>query len=430
MPFREKYLFLQNPLIPGSHQGFAQEVAGLFTVVRQRHKAFSDDRERRFADRLSQLPQVPFPPPPNLTHPILFDFEREYIQGGANPRAFIRSLLLRYRGRLRSETVSASEIRLHGTVNGIGEDLLGTLYLAGRRFEAMAAQPPGVVHRVYQRRGQPNRHYVLLDSGIFVRRYVIRGLNNDDVWNLNQGLPLQAAEQDNRAHQNEVGNNRHALNAGGHMLVEQQIVSHTRGWKKRFISTGISNRPAISTWGVAFHSIYGAVVIDLAMVPRDQIFDVHKPEQAARVFGVPVENIVAPGAQHGSPANDHQGELYLGLRDVLRTRELLIKNSVPFAAVYGPRRQRRLLAVAGNNSNRRRALRDAVVNHHLWGPWVEEHETIPRQWNNKRWSFILMRQVGQAQMVHNPLRGLMTHPSQEVHRLDHYVLTRPPVGMP
>jgi hypothetical protein len=426
MPVREKHLYLRNPGVPGTHTVFAQQIADLFTTVKQRHKAFSVDRERRFQEQLQQLGANPGPA---QTHPVLFAFEQEYLRAGSNPRTFLNSLSLRFRGQLRVERVSPSEVRIHGTVLGV-EALLGTFYFGGRRFEPIPAQPHGVLHRVYQRRGMPDRHYVLLDSGSFARRFVTRGLNYTDAWNLNHAFPLQAVHQDTRADAGEVGGQQHPLQAGAHMSVQQQVISHTRGWKKRFISTGISNHPAISTQGTAFHSIYGAVVIDLARVPRDQIFDIHHPDIAARVFGIPVEQLLDHGAQHGSPAGDYAGEKYLGLRDVLRTRELLVAGSIPFAAVYAPVRRQRLLAVAGNNANRRRALRDALTNDPAWAQSVEAHETIPRQWRGKRWSFLLMRDVGRALMAYNLLRLQMIHPSQEVHRLHYYVLQRPPAGMP
>ena len=218
---------------------------------------------------------------------------------------------------------------------------MGTVYTGADRFVALgaAAQPAGRENDVYVRQGFPNQHYVRYTrSGAnrYVRRYVMRGLNQGDSVNVTAAAALEAPEQTQTALNNEIRDaeytGRHNLAVGADLTDEQKILSHTRGWKKRFISTTTTFHPAYSTRGEEFRSVFGKVIIDLAHVPGADIFDLHTPDALA-IFNTTAATVHATDVD-GRPTHRslHDEEL-LAARDVIRTRELLIHGTVPDAAV-------------------------------------------------------------------------------------------------
>ena len=79
-------------------------------------------------------------------------------------------------------------------------------------------------------------------------------------------------------------------------------------------------------------SLYGTAVIDLAKVDLNSVFDIHSPIAVRNVLGWDPEKVVSASGPQKDAIN-LSGEEFLALRDVLRTRELLIKFRVPFQAV-------------------------------------------------------------------------------------------------
>lgn len=200
---------------------------------------------------------------------------------------------------------------------------IGSILQGGQRFIELHPQPQGVANTVYVRIGQAGgRHYIRLGVDHYVRRFVVRGLNGTDAYNLTNNQNLVAPVVGDGQHQVEVRQDRmQATNLD--LTRREQILSHTRGWGKRFLSATTTSRPAFSTQGSEFRSIYGAVYIDLARVPLDRIIDIHTPEQASRELGMNAALVMANG--DGQQAGD---ATYLALRDVIRTREILIRPPV------------------------------------------------------------------------------------------------------
>jgi len=179
-------------------------------------------------------------------------------------------------------------------------------------------------------------HFVYLpNSKTYVRRFVMRGLNHNDAINIGNNIPLGAPVLTANARANDIGGKsgaRHNVKPNGILTTEQKILSHTRGWQKRYISTGVSKRPAVSTRGETFMSVHGTAVVDLAMVDPATIFDIHSSKAIANLMGWNSTLVTsAPSARSGGPSIG--SEEFLALRDVLRTRELLIEGSVPLDAL-------------------------------------------------------------------------------------------------
>ena len=216
---------------------------------------------------------------------------------------------------------------------------MGRVYAGDSRFEALGApaQPANRQNDVYIRRGAPNQHYIRYQRGgawRFVRRYVVRGLNQGDSVQIAGGNALQAPHAGN-AHANEIlsaeHSGKHNVAVGTALTDAQQVLSHTRGWRKRFISTTTTNRPAYSTRGEEFRSVFGKAIVDLAFVPGADIFDLHAPN-ALNVFHTDGASLHTAAHVASAAHRSFHDEELLAARDVVRTREVLLR-TVPFAAI-------------------------------------------------------------------------------------------------
>jgi hypothetical protein len=218
---------------------------------------------------------------------------------------------------------------------------VGRVYAGDVRFDIqpIGLQPPNRANDVYTRRGFPNQHYIRYQrggTGRYLRRYVIRGLNQEDSARITGAQGLTAPELNNTATDNEIRDQnytgKHHVILGAALNEHQQILSHTRGWKKRFISTTTTMRPAYSTRGVEFRSVFGKVIIDLAFVAGASIFDLHGPD-ALTVLNTNAAQIQAAAHQPNPAARALHDEEILAGRDVIRTREVLIRRTVPRVAI-------------------------------------------------------------------------------------------------
>ena len=355
---RDKYEFTPVVGLAGAAQVAANWVSTIFDQDKILRKLRSILNETELAAALHHLQAnaLQANAPPANAHPALHAHEKRYLTAGGDWGA----LRLRLQGlvwppppaaalvTLQVVPVNLTSFRVDATIRGTAHHI-GDVHLGDQRFVAAPAAPA----LIFQRRAHPGREYVHVPhSNSYVKRYVIRGISAFDAMNLDAGRPLKAAVDPlgpnaTSALANETGHGKHTVAAGGVLTEQQQILSHTRGWAKRYISVGVSRRDVFSTRGTQFNSLYGVVLIDLQQVPAATIFDVHRPDLAAANVA---PALVGPPALGGLPAltaadiqnnPDHlpapalplQQQRYLALRDVLRTRELLIKGEIPLAAV-------------------------------------------------------------------------------------------------
>ena len=238
---------------------------------------------------------------------------------------------------------------------------IGKVYVGDSRYEAVGTV--GTLHQVYQIRNRPERHFVKDANGNFVRRFVTRGLNDLDAEKLGGSQALiptytyritaTAPEYVDVAKADT--STRHAVAKNANLDDTQQIVSHTRGWYKRFISATTTRRPALSTRGTEFRSLFGAAVVDLAKIPQASIFDLHAPKVAQNIFGHRTRDIVNAPVQP-TPATNLADEQFLAQRDVIRTREVLIRQQLPFNALHCQASAIRVIGFGTNSKNDRTTL--------------------------------------------------------------------------
>lgn len=324
-------------------------------------------------------------------HDALHDYEKRYLMGGGDLSRCLNELKNLEWNVIEKETTAGNiELEWNGMV-------LGTVYRAEKRFKLLNPKGDEKAPKLFVRRGglSPRQYVYLRNSSTFVRRYVTRGLSAYDGMNLSRGRCLKALLIEEGAQKSEIysGSNptRHLLKEKEPMSETDQVVSHTRGWggAKRFISTGISNRRVFSTRGEPFLSGYGAVVIDLSKIDESKIIDLHRADLAQKKIGCSGLDLLKLGPLYR--AQNHGGELYLALRDVIRTRELLIKGTVPIESICCASGGKRILGIGIKNKNNaskcRKYLREKQLGHKGLVS-VDLHSMLDPD-KDKYWCFIL-----------------------------------------
>lgn len=349
----DKYVFLPSKEVPDSHKVLLQQAIGILTADKQAQKSGETAAINRMTTRFAN-------PGRSTTHQILFDYEKAHLntQADWNQAKF----------KLRSARDNAGNgihvtdfwdgdhnrgtAQIEGQVKGKLAKL-GTVFLGDARMTELRPQPPGLLNTIYtlgrfvwdgtgtpKIEADPNHtkaHFVWLpNSETYARRYVTRGLNHNDCINLRNSQDLIAPVASLAAQNREVRTGGqatgHNVRPGGALTEAQQILSHTRGWQKRYVSTGVSSRPVFSTRGTQFMSLFGAAVIDLGKVDLATVYDIHSRVAVQNLLNWNAASVLsAPGP--GDGATTLTGEEFLALRDVLRTRELLIKTRVDQRAV-------------------------------------------------------------------------------------------------
>lgn len=243
----------------------------------------------------------------------------------------------------------------------MGETEIGRILFQGQRFSKLDPQPANIKNEVWTKQGDLACHYIRYKIGEnprFVRRYAIRGLNQSDARNLFNNKGLVAAERSESSTTYEVkAITEKGINLpiddeyrkDGKLSDKSMILSHTRGWSKRFISTTVTRRPVFSTRGTEFRSLFGQVIIDLAKIDASQIFDIHTPDSLF-YFSVSAQNLIQTGKSRASPNQTLSGERLLAALDAIRTREVLIKSTIPKEAVLKKKTKEMILGIYDSNS--------------------------------------------------------------------------------
>lgn len=413
---RDKYLFEMNPdnSLSTEARMRQKDLEKLFAANKSSRKLLSSGAYDRMGQTLQNVRLVTDENARQAkVHDALHEYEKDFLYIG-HWRRFRASLKLRYRSLRIDETSVPGDATLYEKF--AIEEKLGTIHLDHMRFIPLDPQPLGDNPTIYRRMGDgASRHYIMLPQGtghppLFVRRFVVRGLNGHNAMELDARQPMRAAyvtkqvatigkPQPQEMKNPSIGKpspTRHDISQDALLTESQQILSHARGWKKRYISAGVGNYAPLSTRGDPFVSLFGNVVIDLAKLPIGNIFDIHSPRGAQTNLSYDPTLVVTQGAKY--PANDYGDEQYLAMRDVLRTRELLIKREVPFAAVVCRALGRKILAVGFQESKKDDpddAKRNAAILAIAAGRVDEENEAFT--WSDqKRWYFALYGSVNEC----------------------------------
>jgi hypothetical protein len=125
--------------------------------------------------------------------------------------------------------------------------------------------------------------------------------------------------------------------------------------------------------------VFGAVTIDLAMVDPRTLFPLNSHLAAERLLSGEVTALNVVNADVAQPVGDRTllDEEFLAMRDVLRTRELVIAGTVPRAAVCAQRQAGVVLGIARGGGRLGRHPAEAIPldqrsasNERLSYPWM------------------------------------------------------------
>jgi hypothetical protein len=361
----------------------------------------------------------------NSAHPVLHAYEKAHLQIGYTT---IDALMVALRLHLRQARAGWSFLfHANGTdVEVRGKDrpdapfqLLGTIYKGDQRFIAVAPAVPNVLNPLYVRRDEPTRHYVQLPDGTYLRRFVTRGFNQNDSICMELNLPLGAPCQIPTATQQDIfsphdtsRSGRHNVPVGAALTLNDKVLSHTRGWQKRFISATTTKRPVFSTRGEQFRSLFGAALIDLAQVPLASVVDLHRPDRVQPLLGVPASTIATTAQAEPAYPRTTDDERFLAARDVIRTREVLIHQQVPPNAVVAVPGNLNVVGIFSNNTNDNAFA--AILARDVSGRVIQATEVLEYPWRNFRWTFLEFASPADA-----------THAMDIVGRLKHILCFAP-----
>jgi hypothetical protein len=429
---RDKFVFLPSKDVPTSHEVLLKKVLSILTADKAAHKKAESDALGKLAPKLAAKGDK---------HAPLLQYEKEHLLAGADwptvkhklqsARDTATAILVTdFWDAENNRGTAQVEGMLKGKATGGADDRiakLGTVFLGDARFTDLRPQPKGLPHKVYvlgrftfagvkklpkleQDPTHTKSHFVWLpNSETYVRRFVTRGLNHADIINIAAGAALRAPLQTVGAVERETtaqDPKRHDVDAGDDLSEAQQILSHTRGWQKRYISTGVSSRPVYSTRGSQFMSLYGTAIIDMAKVDPATIFDIHAPIAIDSLLGWQATTVTS-ARNPASPAKDLAGEEFLALRDVLRTRELLIKFQVPRGAVQCQLDGKRIVGFGTNDFRGPDRLLNALSRWNQVWPYVKGEPDVLnyKGANSMYWLFILVDTAVNARWVYDNFRG-------------------------
>ncbi|HEY0064725.1 MAG TPA: hypothetical protein VGC21_21590 [Telluria sp.] len=347
-----------------------------------------------------------------IIHNTLHEYEQRYMRSalggtpGAGKSGF--SILKQefdakfsYRG-LAMSPLDPPVPNAYGVTANAGAILLGKLFVADSRFIAIDTGEPGLQAAIFVDREEPGgKQYIQLPDNTFTKRYVKRGLSGYDGMRLTAHQPLIPSFNSPARAVEEARPARHGPGLAP-LTTSQQVLSHTRGWKKRMISTGVSERKVYSTRGTQFMNLFGSAVIDLAKLTNQlNILDVHRSDVATAHLGNPDDLVVHGSELVGPGVTELEKQKYLGLRDVVRTRELLIKGSIDYAAVRAQSASKSVVGVSVGTQGTKTTLH-AWLNTNLayLAPSIIDHESHEfRDVNTGRfWVFIAFNNAALAQM--------------------------------
>ncbi|GFM80120.1 hypothetical protein PSCICN_08120 [Pseudomonas cichorii] len=311
------------------------------------------------------------------------------------------------------------------------KELVGTIFIDSDGFVKLEHQPAEAKNAVYCRQDLGSREYVRFEKNgkvFFVRRYLVRGINQSDSENLSSA---DKSKQVMKAVHNQdftSDENKHYQGQRGIQNELKTLISHTRGWRKRYISATTTNKSVFSTKGKEFRSVFGSVIIDLAFVPAKDIYDLHSPA-AAGAFAiwqgdiVDLPKVIDAGKAHtkakGSTTLDDERQL--AMLDVIRTREILIKGEVPAAAILKNNKGQLIVGVP------EKGYKQTVYNAKVITKWADEGidvaaletETLSYSWHNFYYTFYRFTSIASADNAYQ-LANKVLSPDLAAIKLDEF----------
>jgi hypothetical protein len=398
-----------------AEEGDALQERSLPTLALYAYKAeLTSEQASKFISSRNAPGELVKVPVCQVIHNTLHEYEQRYMRsalGGkpGGPKNAFDILMQEFEARfayLKKIAIGPLDPPIpnaYGITVREGAIPLGQLFVANSRFVELDNQEPGLRATVFVDREKPGgKQYIQLPDDTFTKRYVMRGLSGYDGMRLTTHQPLLSTFDSALRDQSETSAGRHGPGAAP-LTATEQVISHTRGWKKRFISTGASKRDVYSTRGTQFQSLFGSAVIDLArLTVQPNIVDVHRADVATAHLGDPDELVTHGTDRDELGVTELEKQKYLGLRDVVRTRELLISGLIDYAAVRTHAAGRSLVGLGAKTrrdetdlgnwlEDNRRYLAPSIISHEVHN-YRDAH-------TDRIWTFIAFQNPVLAQIL-------------------------------
>lgn len=217
---------------------------------------------------------------------------------------------------------------------------IGTLFVGDARFE-----PAGTVgeRQIFVRlgEGESPKQYIEDRHGRKIPRYQVRYINPADATNYMDDKPMvpkhsQSADPTKGA--KATASKKEAANFGyeGKLSEEKQAIAHATWGDQRFVSLTSTGRPIVGSTGRSFSGKTGVVVVDLALIPRQQTLSLHDAETLAGLTGArePQDLVTGAGGARLEETEDTEANARIQMKaDAIRTKEVLVRQIPPNAVV-------------------------------------------------------------------------------------------------
>jgi len=196
--------------------------------------------------------------------------------------------------------------------------IIARIYTGDARFK-LKTPSNGSVRDVYCHIAN-GREYVKDANGIFVKRYVLRNLSEGEDPE-NTGILSRKAFKDSRGplKRENIANIRSEI--------DQTIMKHLRAaqtFDSPFISFTTTINPIVGSTGTPFYVLQkGQVIVDLAKIDQDYIYDLHALPMLDKLMS---GKAIRWDLEYVD--GDVDFEINAAVRDTLRTREILIYDIV------------------------------------------------------------------------------------------------------
>lgn len=213
---------------------------------------------------------------------------------------------------------------LVGDKNGLGGVQVAIVYKQEARFIKIQSGV-GVLPDIFKHR-ENQRHYVRDRYGIFIPRFLLRNLSEYDMQLLTNGL----SSRDGRAFKTKASGLEARSNQEREFV--EAVVRHLRAAQQGgsyFVSTTSTLKNIYGSTGKNFYTPQnGQVVIDAALIPQDDLVDVHSPMAMAKMLGVTNFDWTLEFSE-----TDKSYQAMAAARDAIRTREIIVHGGIPPAAI-------------------------------------------------------------------------------------------------
>ena len=214
-----------------------------------------------------------------------------------------------------------------GDQYGLGGVPVAYIYKQEGRFVKIH-NGTGAMPDVFRHR-ENNRHYVRDRYGVFIPRFLVRNLSEHD-------MQLQTVGLKSRDGRSFTAKARHPeTQAVQEKDFIEGVVRHLRAAQQGgsyFVSTTSTSKHIYGSTGKNFYTpSHGQVLIDAAVIPQDDLVDVHSPMAMSKMLNMTSATKYDWTLEFSETDTSYQN--MAAARDTIRTREIVVHGAIPKEAI-------------------------------------------------------------------------------------------------